>query len=92
MEGGLEAEMDFSVIYGLPDRWTANKSKVSRINQGKSSGEQLPDTHMRVVELSSQRILSVETFSVLKYVRLAPMSHDSHNLLKKVMELCPKKE
>ena len=42
--------------------------------------------HMKVVEVSSQRILVDKAFSVPKCVRLARMSHHSHELLKNILE------
>ena len=41
--------------------------------------------HMAMVEVSSQRILIDESFSVPKCVRLARMSHHSHRLLRNIL-------
>ena len=52
------------------------------------SGSHYP-VHMAMVEAFSQRMLIDKAFSVPKCVHMAPMSHQSHRLLRKMLEVVP---
>ena len=86
---GLEAEMGFpmSEAYGLP---LNAKSLVGSV-LANLCGSHYP-LHMAMVEVSSQRVLIDKAFSVSKCVRLARMSHHSHNLLRKIRGAVPKEQ
>ena len=45
--------------------------------------------HMSMVEASSQRVMADKAFSVPRCVRLARMSHHSHQLLRKIWGAVP---
>ena len=84
---GLEVEMGFPVseAYGLP---VNAKSLVGSVMANVCGSHYR--LHMAMVEVSSQRILVDEAFSVPKCVRLARMSHHSHRLLRKILGTVPK--
>ena len=84
---GLEAEMGIPVseAYGLP----VNAKSLVESVMANVCGSHYP-LHMAMVEVSSQRILMDEAFSVPKCVRLARMSHHSHRLLRKILGTVPK--
>ena len=83
---GLEVEMGFHVseAYSLP---TNAKSLVGSL-MADLSGNHSP-LRMAMVEASSQRRFIDKTFSILKCVLLARMSHHSHRLLKKILGAVP---
>ena len=86
---GLEVEMGFhmSEAYGLP---LNAKSLVGSV-LANLCGSHYP-LHMAMVEVSSQRVLIDKAFSVPKCVRLARMSHHSHNVLRKIRGAVPKEQ
>ena len=88
---GLEAEMGFPVSDDYSLRTNA-KSLVGPICveatlMANMCGSRYP-LQMAMVEACSQRVLIDKAFSIPKRVRLARMSHHSHRLLRKILELC----
>ena len=83
---GLEAEMGFpmSKAYSLP---VNAKSMVGSVMANLCASHH--PLHMAMVEVSSQRIMIDQFFSVAKCVRLARMSHHSHRLLRKILAAVP---
>ena len=86
---GLEAEMGFPIseAYSLP---LNAKSLVGSVMANRC-GSHYP-LHMAMVEVSSQRVLIDNAFSVPKCVRLARMSHHSHRLLRKIRRTVPSEQ
>ena len=86
---GLEAEMGFpmSEAYCLPIN---AKSLVGSV-MANLCGSLYP-LHMAMVGVSSQRVLIDKAFSVPKCLRLAPMSHHSQRILRKIRGTVPRKQ
>ena len=76
-----------SEAYGLP---LNAKSLVGSV-MANLCGSHYP-LHMAMVEVSSQRVLIDNAFSVPKCVRLARMSHHSHRLLRKIRGTVPREQ